>query len=71
MGTWDQNIRNSHRHTVGRHLWILVDPDLLRVDGGVNFGLGSFQLQNSVFLAVRPGTKAPPTEDQLIPDVFL
>ena len=53
------------------HLFALVEPDLLRVDGGVHFRFGPFQLEDAVSLTVRSGTEAPPAEHQLISDVLL
>lgn len=52
-------------------LLVLVDPDLLGVDGGVHLGLDPFQLQDTVLLAVATRTKAPPTKCQLVLNMLL
>lgn len=53
------------------HLFALVEPDLICVDGCVDLRFGSLQLQDSMFLTVRSRTETSPTKHQLISHMFL
>lgn len=55
----------------GAHLLILVQPHLVSVDGHVDLGLGSLQLQVATLLAVAARPETRPGEDQLILDSVL
>lgn len=59
------------RAACASHLLAFVEPNLLGVDGDVNFGLGSFQLQEAVFLTLGTGTQPAPSKRQLVLDVVL
>lgn len=53
------------------HLLTLVQPDLLHYNCGVDFWLGSFELQEAALLAVTAGAKTWATKNQLFFDPLL